>query len=358
MLTIWFNKSSAASTYVAALGILEAAVITMADVASRAGVSVTTVSHVINRTRHVAPDTITIVMHAIAETGYRHNLIARGLATSTTMTVGLAMDIVTNPYFGELAHCLENRFRQAGFSLVLANTNDDPGQALDVIEDLRSRRVSGIIAVPVEGNPDLNVALRDLADSEFPLVFLDRRSDLDVDQVYSNGESGTFDLIEHLARKGHRRVGFVRGAPESTSGEDRLAGYVRAVNELGLDSDIALVINGQSDERIAQLAVHSHLKSADRSTALVVSNNQMAIGALRAIHELGLSIPQDLAIVSFDDFQGADLLTPGLTVVKQDVDKLASSAVRLLLRRIKGNHRLATTVVVPTVFLHRGSCGC
>lgn len=330
----------------------------MADVARAAGVSITTVSHVVNRTRNVAPATAELVQKAVAETGYRQNLAARALATSSTTTVGLAMSIVTNPYFGALTHSLEERFRQAGFSLVLANTNDDPLTAYDVIEDLRARRVSGIIAAPLEGSAELTASFMDLAAAQFPLVFLDRRSDLDVDQVYSESEGPIFDLTAHFAQLGHTRIGLVTGSDTSTSGKDRLVAYQQAVVDLGLDADPALVIRGESDELVAQAAVRRHLESDSRATALVVGNNQMAIGALRAIREVGLRLPEDIAVASFDDFEGADLLSPGLTVVKQDVGTLASSAVSLLLRRIANPARPKSKVVVPTTFHHRGSCGC
>lgn len=331
---------------------------TMAEVARVAGVSVTTVSHVVNKTRNVAPETVELVMNAVASTGYRHNLAARALATRSTTTIGLAMSIVTNPYFGTLAHSLEERFRQAGFSLVLANTNDDPIQALDVIEDLRARRVSGIIAVPLEGNPELTACFEELAAAQFPLVFLDRRSTLEADQVYSENEKPVFELTAHLAALGHRRVALVTGSENSMSGVDRLAGYRRAVRDLGLDADPSLVIVGESNEAIAEEEVGRHLASADRATALVVANNQMSIGALRAIRDAGLKIPRDIAVVSFDDFEGADLLSPGLTAVSQDVPTLASTAVGMLLRRISNGSRPARTVVVPTTLQHRGSCGC
>ncbi|WP_226921631.1 LacI family DNA-binding transcriptional regulator [Georgenia subflava] len=330
----------------------------MADVARVAGVSVTTVSHVINRTRNVAPETAEVVLGAVAKTGYRHNLAARALATSSTTTIGLAMSIVTNPYFGALAHSLEERFRQAGFSLVLANTNDDPVQALDVIEDLQARRVSGIIAVPLEGSPELTATFNHLVAARFPLVFLDRRSEIEVDQVYSENEGPVYELTTHLAELGHRRIGLVTGTSETMSAKDRLTGYTRAVTELGLDADPSLVISGESDESVAHTEVRRHLESHARATALVVANNQMAIGALRAVRDSGLKVPRDIAIASFDDFEGADLLDPGLTVVRQDTATLASSAVSLLLRRITNPSRQARTVTVPTTLEHRGSCGC
>lgn len=331
----------------------------MSEVARVAGVSTTTVSHVLNGTRHVAPETVELVMKAVTDTGYLRNQVARALATATSTSVGLAMSIITNPYFGGLANRLEDRLRQAGFSLVLANTNDDPVQTLDVLSDLRARQVAGVLLAPIEGNQDLHDALAEMARAEQPpLVIIDRPIDLRVDQVYSDNERSIFDLVDHLAVRGHRTIAYVDGTYNSMSSRDRLAGYQRAIVELGLDTDPALIIKGESSERTAYLAVSRYLSEPHEATALVVSNNQMAIGALGALKDLGLSVPEDIAFVTFDDFDGAALLQRGLTVMRQDVDSLASSAVRLMMSRISNPERDYTTVVVPTSFIHRGSCGC
>ncbi|MFV0429763.1 MAG: LacI family DNA-binding transcriptional regulator [Arachnia sp.] len=337
---------------------MEVDVVTMADVARRAGVSVTTVSHVVNGTRHVAPATISLVNKVMAETGYRPNLAARALATSSTTTIGLALSIATNPYFGELTRSLEDRLRHAGFSLVLANTNDDATQALDVIDDLQSRQVSGLIVVPIDGNPAFAEMLHRLAEAQFPIALLDRPSALPIDQVYSGGHEAIFELTQHLARLGHQRIAYVHGTDESSSGRDRFEGFRAAVQAYHLDDSPRLVLEGRSDEHIAQTTVQHHLSAPDPCSAMVVSNNQMAIGALRAIRDLGLRVPQDVALVAFDDFEGADLLGPGITVAKQNVDALATGVVRAILQRVKRADRQPSTVVVPTTFVHRGSCGC
>lgn len=331
----------------------------MNDVARVAGVSVTTVSHVLNGTRRVAPETVEAVMKAITQTGYLRNQVARALATASSTSVGLAMSIITNPYFGGLANRLEDRLRQAGFSLTLANTNDDPMQALDVLNDLRARQVAGVLFTPIEGNPDLHDALADIARTgQPPLVLLDRPADLPLDQVHSDNKRAVFDLVDHLAARGHRRIAYVDGRQDSTSSRDRLAGYRAAVAELGLDPDPSLVISGESSERTAYLATYRFLSEPGRASALVVSNNQMALGSLGALNDLSLSVPDDIAVASFDDFDGAALLQRGLTVMKQDVDSLAAAAVRLLMSRMATPDREPTTIVVPTTFIHRGSCGC
>ncbi len=336
-----------------------APVATMAEVAHLAGVSTTTVSHVLNKTRNVAPKTEELVREALASTGYRHNLAARALATQSTDTIGLAMSVVTNPYFAELVRDIERQLRHAGYTLVLADTHDDPDVEVDVIDHLLARRVSGLIVNPLEGSVALTRCLQGLLDDDFPVIFLDRRSTLASDQVYSECVDATYALTAHLASVGHRRIGYVSGAMTSMSARDRLAGYQKAVADLGLATDEGLVIAGQSDERVTEDNVVAHLtQEGEPATALVVSNNQMALGALRAVKRCGLKVPRDLALVCYDDFEWADLFDPQITAVAQDGAALASTAVDLLLARIDDSSRAPRTVIVPTAFHHRDSCGC
>ncbi|WP_344612591.1 LacI family DNA-binding transcriptional regulator [Dactylosporangium salmoneum] len=331
----------------------------MAEVARLAGVSTTTVSHVLNKTRRVAPETEELVRQTVARTGYRHNLAARALATQSTDTIGVAMSVATNPYFAELFRCIDRLLRRAGYTIVLADTNDDPVVEVDVINHLLARRASGLIVNPLEGNAELVGCLRGLLDDGFPLLLLDRRSTLPGDQVYSECVDSTYQLTAHLATQGHRRIGFVQGNLTTMSAHDRLEGYRKAVAELGLDDDPRLVIAGESDERIAEQRVVAHLATADEpTTALVVSNNQMTLGTMRAIRHRQLKVPRDIALVCYDDFEWADLCDPQITAMAQDVDALAATAVDLLLARIEAPDRPPQAVTVPTEFHHRDSCGC
>jgi LacI family transcriptional regulator len=333
-------------------------VATMAEVALRAGVSVTTVSHVVNKTRKVAPATQELVLRAMASTGYRHNLAARALATQSTDTIGLAMSIVTNPYFADLVRGIERQLRAAGFTLVIADTNDDGTVQMDVLEHLMGRRVSGLIVSPLEGDPALDDMLQSLLEEGFPLLMVDRRSNLPCDQVYSESTDAVASITAHLAEHGHTRIAYVTGSLSSMSARDRLAGYHQAVRHLALDDDPSLVLDGQSDEARAEEQVASHLDGPDPASAIVVGNNQMTLGTLRAVQRRQLRIPQDLAIVCYDDFEWADLFSPRLTAVAQNAAVLASSAVDLLLARIQDPDRPIERVVVPTAFRHRDSCGC
>jgi len=331
----------------------------MAEVARLAGVSSTTVSHVLNNTRRVSPETEGLVMRAVAGTGYRHNLAARALATQSTDTVGVAMSVVTNPYFAELVRDIEKLLRHAGYTMIVADTNDDPAVEVDVLNHLLARRVSGLIVSPLEGNAELTGGLAKLLEEGFPLLFLDRRSNLPCDQVYSECVESVYHLTAHLAAQGHRRIGYVRGNLNSMSAQDRLAGYRKAVAELGLDDDPRLVIAGESDEHVTEQRVVAHLTTVDGpATALVVSNNQMTLGTMRAIQQCRLRIPRDIAMICYDDFEWADLFDPRITAMAQDAATLARTAVDLLLARIKTPDRPYQAVAVPTEFHHRDSCGC
>ena len=331
---------------------------TMAEVAKLAGVSLSTVSHVINKTRYVSPETEEQVRRAMATTGYRHNLAARALATQSTDTIGLAMSLVTNPYFADLVRGIERRLRAAGYTLVLADTNDDSKVTMSVLDHLMARRISGLIVTPLEGDRDLSDSLRSLLDEHFPMLLLDRRSALPCDQVYSESIKAVDTLTTHLAEHGHTRIAYVMGSRAAMSAKDRLAGYRRAVRRLGLDRSPHLVLEGESEEAIAEARVLEHLRGPKPATALVVSNNQMTLGTLRAIRQLGLRIPEDIALVCYDDFEWADLFSPRLTAIAQDVDKLAAGAVELLLSRLRDSDRPPQQIIIPTSFRHRDSCGC
>jgi LacI family transcriptional regulator len=333
--------------------------VTMADVASLAGVSTTTVSHVLNGTRVVAPETEEIVRQAVISTRYRHNLAARALATQSTHTIGLAMSLVTNPNFAGLVRDIERQLRAAGYTLILADTTDDSKVELDVINHLLARRVSGLIINPLEGSEVLSRSLTELLEQSSPIVFLDRRSELDGDQVYSECVDSTYFLTMHLASLGHTRIGYVCGDRRTMSGLDRLAGYRKAVDEAKLATDAELIIEGASDMDVAERAVSEHLTNAKRrASALVVSNNQMTLGVMRALRERGLKVPRDVAVICYDDFASADLIDPQLSAMAQDDAALATHVVELVLNRIKDPSRPSQTIVVPTTFHHRESCGC
>lgn len=322
----------------------------MADVARAAGVSVTTVSHVLNGTRAVNGQTEQQVRSAIDELGYRRNTVARALATARTMIAGICVPITGNSTFPVLVDVMERLLAEHGYSVVLHNTRDDPGMEHRVVEHLLDLRADGVILAPALGT------LR--PPPRLPMVLLDRFADADCDQVASESLSAVDTLTTHLADRGHRRIAVVAGHPELSTTGDRLAGYQRAVDRLGLDGDPALIVRGESEVTTTRAGIVRLFSRPDRPTAVVSTNNVMTIGTLRGLKDLGLQVPEDVAVVCYDDFEWADIATPSLTAMEQDLTGMATRAVELLLRRIAEPDADIVRDRLPVAFHHRTSCGC
>lgn len=329
---------------------------TMADVAERAGVSTTTVSHVLNGTRPVAETTRQRVLNAIEETGYIHNTVARSLATSSTLTIGVAISAISNPYFIDLVHALEAEIRAAGYILLLGDTQDDPVEELRIIRSLHSRRVDGLVLAP-SGDPDRR-ALRYLREQGLPTVLVDRLASAEFDQVGVENCDSTSQLVSHLASIGHHRIAIVCGQDGLTTTTERLDGYRAGLRRAGLDVVPDLVATGSSDVEPARRAVRDLMSLSEPPSAIVAANNSMTIGVMAGLADSGLQVPSDVALVGFDDFDWADLFHPRLTVVAQPIAEIGAAAAGLLLARLRDRDRPPETVQLPTRFVHRESCGC
>ncbi len=327
----------------------------MADVARRARVSVTTVSHVLNDTRFVAPETREAVLTAVRETGYVPNTVARSLVMSKTDTIGLALSSISNPYFGELAHHLQAEAERRGYSILIADTHDDPERELQVVRDLHERRADGII-IAVSARPDATLDYLRLRN--VPVVLVDRMIGSGLDEVGTENIEATAQLVEHLTGLGHTRIGIVAGLPGVATSEERIVGYQLGLERAGLAYDAELRTDGASDAVPAQGATARLLALADPPTALIVANNQMTIGAMRALRQAGVSVPGDMALVAFDDFDWADLFEPRLTTIAQPHAELATRALELITSRIAEPELPARTIRVEPKLVHRNSCGC
>lgn len=328
----------------------------MSEVAARAGVSLSTVSHVLNDTRPVNPDTRDRVEKAVAELGYRRNAAARTLAGGRSHAIGLVISGLTNPYFGPLLQTIERCIAAAGYVLILGDSHDETEMETVIVDSLLERRVDGFIVAPSAGFVDHTAAR--ITSTGTPLVLIDRGLPLDCDQVVPENRRSARELTEHLIQHGHSRIGAVVGLRGLDSTEDRLLGYRDAMDAAGLAADPALIVEGASRTEVAQEAVERMLTGADRPTALITMNNAMTIGALRAAVAAGCRIPADLALAAYDDFEWSDLFEPGLTATAQDVQQMGEDAVELLLGRIAGGDEPAQRRVIDTTFHRRTSCGC
>ncbi|MFF2849285.1 LacI family DNA-binding transcriptional regulator [Streptomyces sp. NPDC058001] len=328
---------------------------TMVDVARRAGVSTATVSHVLNATRTVLPDTRRAVLDAIDELGYTHNTLARSLVTARTRSIGLAVSAISNPYFTEILQGVESRALEQGYSLLIADPHDDPAHEREVVRLLHERRVDGLIVAPSAEPSGLVEYVRSRA---VPTVFLDRIVDAPFDQVCAAGGERVDELVRHLAGLGHRRIGLVAGLPGLSTTSERITGYSTGLAGAGLAYREDLVASGHSEAGAAERATRTLLSVPAPPTALVTANNAMTIGALRALRDRGLRVPEDLALVCFDDFSWADLFSPRLTAVAQPSREIGETAVRLLLERLASPGAPPRTVRLPCTLIHRTSCGC
>ena len=327
---------------------------TMSDVAKLAGVSISTVSHVLNRTRPVAPDTARLVHDAVAACGYVPEKAARQQHEGFG-TIGLAMSAISNPYFGDVVHGLDRRAAKEGYSLLLAETHDDPDAELRAVGELLRRKVSAIVLAP-SGNAERT--LRYVRQANVPVTVLDRFVGQEVDQIGVENVESTAQLVDHLTEVGHPRLAMISGRPGLTTTEERINGYRLGLERNGLHVREEYIVSGDSQAGGAQKAIGELLGRNEPPTALVVGNNRMTIGTMRGLREAGLRIPQDMALVAFDDFEWSDLFHPRLTAIAQPTLMLGEQAFELSMSRIANPGLAPRRVLIQPTFQHRESCGC
>ncbi|WP_395401973.1 LacI family DNA-binding transcriptional regulator [Arthrobacter sp. UC242_113] len=307
---------------------------TIVDVASLAGVSTSTVSHVLNETRHVEPETKARVMDAVQATGYRRDALARSMRRARTDSIGLVVSDAGEPAFADMVHGVEEAAAQHGLSLLLANSAEDPARERAAVEALLDRRVDGLIIARAAGSSA--GLLERIRGEKKPLVLLDRLADLDVDQVGVNNRSAMAALVEHLADRGHERIMLVSGDLRVSSLRERHDGFRAAMQRLGLKAREGLLCDGTVTAAATFDRVRALLATGPkRPTAILACSTLLAAGALRAVQHEGLRVPGNMAFATFDGFTYSDLFQPQITTVRQPAFQLGESAVSLLLRRLE-----------------------
>jgi LacI family transcriptional regulator len=328
----------------------------MADVAHRAGVSMSTVSHVLNKTRTVAPETIQAVNDAIDELGFIPNILARALVRARTSTIGVALSAITNIYFGEVVRGMQAECTRSGYFLFLTDTADQPEHQLEVIRALHERRVDGMVLAHIP-DPD-NRAVRYLEKHKVPVIFVDRAIDGQFDQVLVENRKAMQSLVTHLTGHGHKRIGLVSGLKGLATSIERIQGYQAGLKAAGLPFDERFLECGESEIDPAYEAVLRLMQLPRPPTAIISANNQMTLGMVRALKAINRRIPKDIAIAAFDDFEWADSFDPTLTALAQPCQEMGIQAIKLLLRRIKTPQRRPVKIVLEPELRIRHSCGC
>jgi len=323
---------------------------TMSDVARAAGVSLKTVSRVVNREPGVRPETSERVRCAIETLGFRRNEAARALRQGrVSRTLGLVIEDMANPFYFGIMRGVEEAVRALGL-LVIATSSDESGEReRELTLALCERRVDGLILVPAADDhsyllPEMRLGVR--------IVFLDRPPQgIDADTVLVDNVGGAEAATSHLLAQGHRRVAMVGDTPTLFTAIQRLEGYRTALERHGIPYDECLVRLGRHDVGAAERAADELLALPDPPTAIFAGNNRSTIGVLRASARDG----RPIALVGFDDFELAELLPVPVTVVAADSVELGRQAALLLLERLAGRDGGPATVVVPTTLVPRGS---
>lgn len=307
---------------------------TMIDVARTAGVSIATVSALLNGTSNVSPRLTRRIEDAIAAIGYERNAIARSLRTGATRTIGLTVADIRNPFFTDVTATIQAQLNRAGYAVMLCSSDEDTAQQDSQIKLLLDRMVDGLIIAPAGEDA---VMRRLIGATRKPVVLIDRMIEgLGVDAVLLDNTAAVAEAVDYLVALGHRRIGFISGPPETTTGRERLAGYREALGRAGIAADPTLIRDGSFREFEGYRAAMGLMTMQDRPTALFSANNLMVIGAMRAIRDLGLTCPGDVSVASMDDFVWADIFGPRLTTVAQPVEAIGEQAARMLLDRLDG----------------------
>lgn len=327
----------------------------LVSIAKRAGCSVSTVSRVLNgnATKYRISDaTIARVRAIVKDCNYTPNLLAKGLRAKRTDTIGLLIPNIENTFFAHIAGVVIREARSYNYKVMVVDTQENAGNEKDGLSALLARRVDGIIAAPCGTNEPLFVGVQE---EGTPLVFIDRYlPDADrLSYVTTDNYRGAVMATEYLLENGHRRIVCIQGTPHSMPVRDRVQGFADTLRRHGLEDRIAVtgedfsVQNGYLETKLA-------LSGPDRPTAIFALSNLILLGTIKAIHESGLRIPDDISVISFDDNLLFNYLDPAITCIGQPTDEIGTLAVKLLMRAIREpEHTLSQLHLPPSLVIRR-----
>ena len=327
--------------------------ITIKDVASKAGVSVSTVSHVINNTRYVSEETLAKVLEAIKVLNYYQNTQAKGLVTGKSHIIGLVVSDITNPFFPELVRGVEKNAIQQGFDVFLFNTDYDPERAALIIKRLIEQKVDGVIIMTTEIEFGL---VSKLTLNEIPLVLLDWGiTDNLVSNIKEDFTTGIDEAINHLVDLGHRKIAFISGPLKLKTAKTRKEAFLASMSKFqGIVAE-PVIIEGDFKIDGGELAAIEILSSTELPTAIVAANDLMAIGAIKGIKNQGLQVPHDISVIGLDDIFIASILDPPLTTINLPRYKIGEMAWNLLHSLMLNKSNEGSEEVIDTRLVVRGT---
>ncbi|MCK9221462.1 MAG: LacI family transcriptional regulator [Limnochordia bacterium] len=329
---------------------------TIKDIAKIAGVSPATVSRALGGYGYVKDSTRRRIQEVADQLGYHPNALARSMVTRSTQTIGLIISDIANPFFPEVVRGIEDTAHQKGFTVILCNSDEDSEKERTYIDVLMAKRVDGLIIASTAANAQ---HLLQLKERNLPLVLLDRSfGEGNVDTVKVDNTLGAFQAVNHLIELGHRRIGIITGPDRIPTARERLAGYEHALKQHSIHLEPRFIVKGDFKEEDAYMGVKYLMDLERPPTALFTANNRTTTGALTAIWELGLHIPDELSVIAFDDLPWMQLLQPQLSVIQQPTYELGVTAAELLFKRLMSDTPQKSQLLqLNSKLVLRNSCG-
>ncbi|WII35774.1 LacI family DNA-binding transcriptional regulator [Paenibacillus thiaminolyticus] len=330
---------------------------TIYDIAKKANVSAMSVSRVINNTGRVSEKTRDKVKQVMEEMRYIPNSVARCLVTQESKIVSLLITDITNPFFTTMARGAEDAAMRHGYRLMFGNSDESFSKEKDYVEMILSMRVDGVLFAP--SGDQSKEHLEWLQRQNVPFVLLDREvPGIDCDAVLGDSLDGAKRMVAEMIRYGHRRIALVNGAQDVSTARERQAGYIKALQEAGIELDESLIMQ-TSYSRVQDLSVAHWMELAPeaRPTAIFAANNMLALSVLKSVRSLGLRVPDDLSIACFDDFGWVEEANPFFSVASQPAYEFGEQGMQLLLDRIKNREEQPRQIMLPCDILMRESVG-
>jgi LacI family transcriptional regulator len=325
---------------------------TIYDVAKKVGVSTATVSRAISNSGYVRKDLKEQILQVARAMDYQPNSLARGLVTKESYILGLIMPDISNPFFPALARGIEDVANENGYNVLLCNTDGSSAKETDYINVLRSRQADGVIFTTSQVNPK---NAKSLIEAGIPVVLADRGMNIACDSVVADNMTGAYRAVRHLLDLGHRQIGIIAGPIGVATSQERVEGYKKALLESGVAVRDDLVCEGNYRQHSGYECTCELLELPDRPTAIFACNDLMAVGALSALEDCGLKVPDDVAVVGYDDIAMASVTRPRLTTVAQPKYEMGAVACRMLIERLKNPNKPHQSIVLNPQLVIRES---
>ncbi|GED29932.1 LacI family DNA-binding transcriptional regulator [Brevibacillus centrosporus] len=329
--------------------------VTIKDVAKHAGVSIGTVSKVLNDKGYVSSGIYSRVTEAISELNYQVNANARSLKASKTNKVGVIVQDISNPYMMSIAKTIEDKIRPSHYHMLVMSHNEDPHTERELLQLILEQRVDGLVLVPTSGNADM---IQKVLDHKIPVILVDRKVEgITTDYIVDDNYYGSYESIAYLHSLGHRRIGVIYGTTNSSIGKERYEGAVDALKHFACSNDEALLVSGKFKAEDAYKATIELLFLPDPPTAIYCCNNTMTVGMLKAIQEQAWRFPEDISIISYGDVNQWELIQPPLTLMTQPLKRIGVEAAIILKNRLTMEEPFPPKqIVIKPELLVRASC--